>query len=155
MWVIRAILTLFFSATSTGRLVVEVMRPRSQRTLPARSPGSDRPAGHRLVPLERLGLHPQEGHHDDQTARTAGSGSAADCGGSGSGGNDGVISRRTSSKWRSVFGSIALKNSRVFCTNSFLFLLFTIFCFIIVRHKQTKKTVTWKTKMFPGTLDET
>lgn len=54
-----------------GRLVVEVMRPRSERTVPARSAGSDRTTGHRLVPLARMGLHAEEGDPDDPAERTA------------------------------------------------------------------------------------
>lgn len=48
-----------------GRLVVEVVRPRLERAVPARSPGSDRATGNRVVPLARMGLYPEEGHHDD------------------------------------------------------------------------------------------
>jgi hypothetical protein len=46
------------------------MRSRTERSVPARPTRLDRPTGHRLVPLERLGLHTQTCHHDDQATRT-------------------------------------------------------------------------------------
>lgn len=50
---------------------MEVVRPGPERTVPARSPGSDGTTRYRVVPLARLGLHPEEGHHDDQATRAA------------------------------------------------------------------------------------
>lgn len=45
---------------------MEVLRPRPERSLPARPAGPDRATRHRVVPLARLGLHIEEGHDDDQ-----------------------------------------------------------------------------------------
>lgn len=47
------------------------MRKRLERIVPARSARHHRPTGHRLVPMERLGLHAEEGDDDDQTLREA------------------------------------------------------------------------------------
>lgn len=51
--------------------MVEVVWKRLEWTLSPWSARHHRPAGHRLVPVERLGLHTEEGHHDDQTVREA------------------------------------------------------------------------------------
>lgn len=59
------VLTIFPRVSIAGRLVVEVMRPGSQRALLKRPAGLDRETGNRLVPVEGMGLHAQKVHHDD------------------------------------------------------------------------------------------
>lgn len=58
--------------------MVEELRERSQRALPSRSARHNSATGHRVVPLEGLGLHAQEGDHDDQAFREAAQHSNAD-----------------------------------------------------------------------------